>query len=102
MLRANLPSSSISVIPNAVDSSSFTPDLQLRPSSNDDIVIIVASRLVYRKGIDLLIGILPLILEKYPQVKFRIGTLKNSIEIINRSLFLFKPVTDRKKLTYVK
>ena len=37
------------------------------------VVIIVASRLVYRKGIDLLIGILPEILRKYPNVKFRIG-----------------------------
>jgi phosphatidylinositol glycan class A protein len=37
------------------------------------VVIIVASRLVYRKGIDLLIGILPKILRKYPNVKFRIG-----------------------------
>ncbi|CAF3797262.1 unnamed protein product [Rotaria magnacalcarata] len=37
------------------------------------IVIVVASRLVYRKGIDLLIGILPKILRKYPDVKFRIA-----------------------------
>ncbi|CAF4161618.1 unnamed protein product [Rotaria sp. Silwood2] len=73
MLRANLKSSKVSVIPNAVDSSAFTPDTSLRPSSSDEIVIIVASRLVYRKGIDLLIGILPKILQKYPNVKFRIA-----------------------------
>ncbi|CAF3533298.1 unnamed protein product [Rotaria sp. Silwood1] len=73
MLRANLKSSKVSVIPNAVDSSAFTPDTSLRPSSSDEIVIIVASRLVYRKGIDLLIGILPEILRKYPNVKFRIA-----------------------------
>ncbi|CAF0732358.1 unnamed protein product [Adineta steineri] len=72
MLRANLKSSKISVIPNAVDSSAFTPDITLRPAS-DEIVIIVASRLVYRKGIDLLIGILPKILRKYSNVKFRIA-----------------------------
>ncbi|CAF1665492.1 unnamed protein product [Adineta ricciae] len=75
MLRANLNSSKVSVIPNAVDASAFTPDTSLRPSSSvsDEIVIIVASRLVYRKGIDLLIGILPKILRKYPTVKFRIA-----------------------------
>ncbi len=32
MLRANLKSSKVSVIPNAVDSFSFTPDTTLRPS----------------------------------------------------------------------
>jgi hypothetical protein len=36
MLRANLKSSQISVIPNAVDSFSFTPDTTLRPSSSDE------------------------------------------------------------------
>ena len=36
MLRANLKSSKISVIPNAVDSYSFTPDTTLRPSSSDE------------------------------------------------------------------
>ncbi len=36
MLRANLKSSKISVIPNAVDSSAFTPDTTLRPSSPDE------------------------------------------------------------------
>lgn len=32
MLRANLKSSKVSVIPNAVDSSAFIPDTSLRPS----------------------------------------------------------------------
>jgi hypothetical protein len=36
MLRANLKSSKVSVIPNAVDSYSFTPDTSLRPSSSDE------------------------------------------------------------------
>lgn len=37
MLRANLKSSKISVIPNAVDASAFTPDTNLRPSSDESI-----------------------------------------------------------------
>lgn len=34
MLRANLNSSKVSVIPNAVDACAFTPDTSLRPSSS--------------------------------------------------------------------
>lgn len=58
VLRARVAKHRVSVIPNAVDTALFTPDPQQRPS-NDAINIIVASRLVYRKGIDLLAGIIP-------------------------------------------
>lgn len=48
MLRAALDPRIVSVIPNAVDPTDFTPD----PSKRDDgtITIVVVSRLVYRKG----------------------------------------------------
>ena len=36
MLRANLKSSKVSVIPNAIDSYSFTPDTSLRPPASSD------------------------------------------------------------------
>ncbi|CAF1120054.1 unnamed protein product [Didymodactylos carnosus] len=71
MLRANLSSNDISVVPNAIDSAVFVPDTTKR--SNERITIIVASRLVYRKGIDLLIGVLPKILKTYPNVEFKIA-----------------------------
>lgn len=58
VLRARVAKHRVSVIPNAVDTALFTPDPQQRPS-NDIINIVVASRLVYRKGIDLLAGIIP-------------------------------------------
>ncbi|XP_017077488.1 phosphatidylinositol N-acetylglucosaminyltransferase subunit A [Drosophila eugracilis] len=58
VLRARVAKHRVSVIPNAVDTALFTPDPQQRPS-NDLINIVVASRLVYRKGIDLLAGIIP-------------------------------------------
>ncbi|XP_043643957.1 phosphatidylinositol N-acetylglucosaminyltransferase subunit A [Drosophila teissieri] len=58
VLRARVAKNRVSVIPNAVDTALFTPDPQQRPS-NDIINIVVASRLVYRKGIDLLAGIIP-------------------------------------------
>ncbi|KAH8376152.1 hypothetical protein KR200_008143 [Drosophila serrata] len=58
VLRARVAKHRVSVIPNAVDTALFTPDPQQRPS-NGTINIVVASRLVYRKGIDLLAGIIP-------------------------------------------
>lgn len=38
------------------------------------VVIVVASRLVYRKGTDLLVSVIPLICKQYPAVDFIIGT----------------------------
>nr|XP_023656668.1 phosphatidylinositol N-acetylglucosaminyltransferase subunit A [Paramormyrops kingsleyae]XP_023656669.1 phosphatidylinositol N-acetylglucosaminyltransferase subunit A [Paramormyrops kingsleyae] len=71
VLRAALDPMIVSVIPNAVDPSDFTPD----PSRRDDtkITVVVVSRLVYRKGIDLLGGIIPNLCLKYPDLHFLIG-----------------------------
>lgn len=61
----------VSVIPNAVDTLVFTPD----PSQRDPkkITIVVTSRLVYRKGIDLLAEVLPKICHLNPAVQFIIA-----------------------------
>lgn len=48
VLRAALNPEIVSVIPNAVDPTDFTPDPSQRPP--DRITIVVISRLVYRKG----------------------------------------------------
>lgn len=58
VLRARVAKHRVSVIPNAVDTALFTPDPSQRPV-NGVINIVVASRLVYRKGIDLLAGVIP-------------------------------------------
>lgn len=58
VLRARVHKDKVSVIPNAVDTAHFTPDPTKRPQ-NGTINIVVASRLVYRKGIDLLAAIIP-------------------------------------------
>lgn len=71
VLRANMEPSKVSVIPNAVDPTAFQPDPSKRNPSK--ITVVVISRLVYRKGMDLLAGIIPLITRKYPQVEFIIG-----------------------------
>ncbi|KAH8331799.1 hypothetical protein KR074_012536 [Drosophila pseudoananassae] len=76
VLRAKVAKHRVSVIPNAVDTALFTPDPNQRPSNDRSthyisiiplranttlfsVNIVVASRLVYRKGIDLLAGVIP-------------------------------------------
>ncbi|KAH0627142.1 hypothetical protein JD844_002566 [Phrynosoma platyrhinos] len=71
VLRAALNPEIVSVIPNAVDPTDFTPDAS-RWDSNT-ITVVVVSRLVYRKGIDLLSGIIPELCQKYPELHFLVG-----------------------------
>ncbi|XP_077946396.1 phosphatidylinositol N-acetylglucosaminyltransferase subunit A isoform X2 [Gasterosteus aculeatus] len=71
VLRAALNPEIVSVIPNAVDPTDFTPDPSQR--HDDRITIVVVSRLVYRKGIDLLGGIIPELCLKHPDLHFLIG-----------------------------
>mmetsp|Transcript_19281 Transcript_19281/g.31558 ORF Transcript_19281/g.31558 Transcript_19281/m.31558 type:complete len:550 (+) Transcript_19281:126-1775(+) len=71
VLRSRINPLDVSVIPNAIDSSVFTPD----PSRRDPnfVTIVVMSRLVYRKGIDLLAEVIPLVCDRLPNVRFLIG-----------------------------
>ncbi|XP_043929065.1 phosphatidylinositol N-acetylglucosaminyltransferase subunit A [Protopterus annectens] len=71
VLRAGLNPEIVSVIPNAVDPTDFTPESTRR--DDNKITIVVVSRLVYRKGIDLLGGIIPELCQKYPDLHFLIG-----------------------------
>lgn len=90
VLRAALVPSSVSVIPNAVDASCFTPDpSKPRPDrgasevTGSDVIVtscslptvtvVVVSRLVYRKGMDLLAGLIPIICSKHRDVCFIVG-----------------------------
>jgi phosphatidylinositol glycan class A protein len=59
------------VIPNAVDPSKFLPDPSQR--GKDRIKVVVVSRLVYRKGVDLLVGIIPRVCRDLPHVDFIVG-----------------------------
>lgn len=79
VLRAALNPKAVSVIPNAVVASQFTPD----PKAADPnwITIVVMSRLVYRKGIDLLAAIIPFICDQNPRVRFLIGTYKDAFQL---------------------
>ncbi|KAG0411475.1 hypothetical protein HPB47_011392, partial [Ixodes persulcatus] len=71
VLRASVPPARVSVIPNAVETSVFYPDLAKKPS--DQITIVVVSRLVYRKGVDLMAGVIPVICSRHPNVQFIIA-----------------------------
>ncbi|XP_035663691.1 N-acetylglucosaminyl-phosphatidylinositol biosynthetic protein-like [Branchiostoma floridae] len=71
VLRAALSPHKVYVVPNAVDSTVFTPDPSQQRS--DRVTVVVMSRLVYRKGIDLLAGIIPELCGRHPDVHFLIG-----------------------------
>jgi phosphatidylinositol glycan class A protein len=71
-LRAAIHPSMVSAIPNAVDCTKFTPDPSKRYPTNT-INIVLLSRLVYRKGIDLLVKVIPLVCSKVNNVHFIIG-----------------------------
>lgn len=97
MLRASLDPLDVSVIPNALDGPRFVPDPSQRTPNrsthNDSITnhgsinivlvtIVVVSRLVYRKGMDLLVEVIPEICELYPNVDFLIGTRALNMTLI--------------------
>lgn len=66
VLRSGLPPEKVFVIPNAVDTAMFKP-APVRPGNNE-IIIVVISRLVYRKGADLLVEVIPEVCRCYPNV----------------------------------
>lgn len=77
VLRAKFDPKKTFTIPNAVDSNKFTPNFEVREAelknNPDQINIVFISRLQYRKGIDLLIPIIPRILAQFENAHFIIG-----------------------------
>jgi len=80
VLRANIhPYQQMSVIPHAVDTGVFKPEKKERgdgclvKKDNSKITIAVITRLVYRKGVDLLAFVIPIICKKHPEVNFIIA-----------------------------
>eukprot|EP01087_Luapelamoeba_hula_P011793 TRINITY_DN3252_c0_g1_i1.p1 TRINITY_DN3252_c0_g1~~TRINITY_DN3252_c0_g1_i1.p1 ORF type:complete len:286 (+),score=18.70 TRINITY_DN3252_c0_g1_i1:112-969(+) len=71
VLRSRLYPGMVSAIPNALDCRLFTPNPANRTQGRVTIVII--SRLAYRKGVDLMIGVIPPICAQFPDVHFIIG-----------------------------
>ncbi|KAJ3045249.1 hypothetical protein HDV00_011121 [Rhizophlyctis rosea] len=71
VLRASLDPLDVSVIPNAIVADDFKPN----PSASDPtkITIVITSRLVYRKGTDLLVSVIPRVCDIHPDVQFIIA-----------------------------
>jgi len=71
-LRTKIAADQIFVIPNAVDTSKFKPDRGLVfPKGRINIVVIC--RMTFRKGVDLLVEIIPEVVRRHPEVYFIIG-----------------------------
>ncbi|PKU70078.1 phosphatidylinositol glycan, class A [Dendrobium catenatum] len=66
VLRSGIDPEKVFVIPNAVDTAMFTP--APKRLCYDEIVIVVISRLVYRKGADLLVEVIPEVCRLNPNV----------------------------------
>lgn len=90
VLRAEIEPERVSVVPNALEAEDFTPDPSRASKDHSElststlslivqwddvraVTIVVISRLVYRKGIDLLVASAPHICELFPDVRFVVG-----------------------------
>ncbi|CAH0479032.1 unnamed protein product [Peronospora belbahrii] len=74
VLRASLRPDKVATIPNAVDATKFTPLIaSIRKRDDDPITVVIISRLVYRKGIDLVARAIPLVCAQDSRVQFLIG-----------------------------
>ena len=69
--RARLLPAAAVVIPNAVDANAFTPDPTRRKPGA--ITIVALSRMVYRKGIDLLAAVIPQLCRRHAHLHFIVG-----------------------------
>lgn len=91
-VRTMIPLEKIHVIPNAIVSDIFRPQEEKRARGK---VVVVASRLVFRKGIDLLIDAIPLICLGDPQARIIIiggGPMKEGIEQVLEQYELYDRV----------
>jgi phosphatidylinositol glycan class A protein len=88
ILRAAIRPQDVSVIPNAVDTSRFKP-AEFSPPAGDRLTIVVISRMTYRKGVDLLVDIIPTICKLYPHTHWVIGgdgpKLLDLLQMVERS-----------------
>lgn len=76
VLRSGLPPEKVFVVPNAVDTAMFKP-ATVRPSTSE-IIIVVISRLVYRKGADLLVEIIPEVCRLHPNVSYTVSNFNQN------------------------
>eukprot|EP00915_Cephaloidophora_sp_WS-2016_P004743 GHVH01006332.1.p1 GENE.GHVH01006332.1~~GHVH01006332.1.p1 ORF type:complete len:286 (+),score=29.43 GHVH01006332.1:56-913(+) len=75
LIRAGVPMDKVYVIPNAIDPTQFRPNPEARDPNYITIVTVI--RMTFRKGVDLLLDIIPETCSKFPNVKFLLGGLRN-------------------------
>jgi len=63
VLRGSVMPENVSVIPNAVDSVAFRPP-KVAKKNTKVVTVVLGSRLVYRKGVDLVVDVVPAICRK--------------------------------------
>lgn len=73
VLRASIDPAMVSVIPNAVDMTKFTPNPNAAPDPKEQVNIVILSRLVYRKGVDIIVKVIPRVCARFANVHFIIG-----------------------------
>eukprot|EP00918_Siedleckia_nematoides_P069993 GHVU01152556.1.p1 GENE.GHVU01152556.1~~GHVU01152556.1.p1 ORF type:complete len:482 (-),score=72.17 GHVU01152556.1:208-1653(-) len=75
VLRAALNPDNVSVIPNSLDSDRFTPISSECARQRDPAAptLVVLSRLTYRKGVDLLVEVIPAVCRRHPSVRWIVG-----------------------------
>jgi len=82
-LRAKLNPNKCFTVPNAVDTNKFQPNPSLRFPLNT-INIVIISRLAHKKGIDLLVDIIPEVLERHPNAYFIIRGFGEKYELLEQ------------------
>ncbi len=63
----------LSTIPNAIDCNKFIPDVTKKIPASSNINIMIMSRFVYRKGIDMVVQLIPKICSKHENAHFIIA-----------------------------
>ncbi|TRY52261.1 Glycosyl transferase family 1/GPI anchor biosynthesis related protein [Cryptosporidium tyzzeri] len=71
--RSLISPKNVTVIPNAIDSNDFLPNLNYKSPINNEVIVISICRMTYRKGVDLLVEIIPRICNSDPNVRFILG-----------------------------
>jgi phosphatidylinositol glycan class A protein len=73
VLRSGANPERVSVIPNAVDTAHFYPSTAACASKRERTVVVVLCRLAERKGVDMLVSVIPGICRRNKNVDFLVG-----------------------------
>lgn len=71
--RSGVEPALVFTIPNAIDANKFRPSMRARDGSSSTITVVMLSRLVFRKGVDLAAQVIPRACARWPLMNFLIG-----------------------------